>query len=217
MIFIIAGKPHSGKKYLGEKIQQKGLRVSEYKTSTDIRNIDAIIADPDDINKIANDHPDNIFCIIKINTDNNMRKIYALRNVDKNHKIEAEQKFENEDKNNFEKYQAFDDATEAYRQNFNTFPDNITNIIEYQNDYTNASADDCIQFLMGYRTATTKMTGIVQDALSMNMFKQDSNHPNKIELQGSDPTKFVSLSNHNAFWSFMLNYICKSKRFEDIQ
>ena len=223
MIFLITGPDKSGKTYLADKMKNAGWTVTNQSTD-DINNIDAIIIDPDDINKTTDLFPEKLFCMIKINTDPTMRKIYALRNIDKEHKIEAEEKFDNENNKTVEKFAALDDATEAFRQNLNVFSNNMSNIIEYQNDYSEKSADDLIDFLKNYKTANEKMTGVVKDAIKLNLFTQNKDHPDKIELQDNDGTKLTSpevlagilVGNPHEFWSFMMNYICKSERFSDI-
>lgn len=222
MIFLITGPQKSGKKYLTEKMRQNKFTIAD--SINEINSSDAAIVDPDDINKITAQLPDKLFCIIKIDTDPNVRKIFALRTIDKNHKIEEEEKFDKIEKELAEKFLTLNDATEAFRQNLNTFSDNMTNIIEYQNDYSEKSADDLVQFLCGYKSANEKMSGIVKDAMTLNIFAQNPDHPDKIETQSADGPKYISpevlagmlVGNVHEFWSFMMNYICKSERFTDI-
>lgn len=225
MIYLLIGKQGSGKSHLAQHLIKNGLSGTKSMEPDDIAAADFIITDPSNISEVANKVPLKTFCIIKIDTDDDMRKIYTLRGTSPNERTNAEKLFTEKDKIQKESFDIFNDAIEAFRQNMNTFPENITNCIEYPNDYDEKTAEKFAKLITNHSVSNKKLEGIVKDAISLNIFNTNENNPDLIRLDTPESSeKFVSpdvvagmlMSNPQEFWSFMLQYITLSKRFSDI-
>ncbi len=227
MIYALIGPQKSGKTYLAEKLKTKNLTIAtsdKIENINEIKNSDIVMSDPEQIENIANAIPEKAFCLVRIKTDATMRKLFAMKSLEKEKKKEYEKAYDKTESEDNPMYAAFGDAIEAYRQNLNTFPKNIISILDYPNDYSDSTAESYSEMLASHIKTCKKLNKIVDEAIKLKIFNTDPNDPDKIEISTETETIFVNTeiitgklaTNPTEFWQFMMAYIAVSERFKDL-
>lgn len=215
-IFI---KPEDATSYT-DKIASTIIGDYEYfATASQVKNSDIYIIDPNGIDNLTKNMPDETFQIIYIYAEDDDRKMHAISRAD--NKISEEKIFidrdnaENEQFSDFEKILRSDSSEK--------FPQNVTCVYKVPNKYDVNELDKYAKWLSVCKNRHDTMTAIVSEGANIGILNKTDDNMIIAKMQNQDIAKVtpdhfadILLGNDKWYMSFMQEFIDKSKRFTDI-
>lgn len=164
-----------------------------FATDEDIETSDIYIIDPRGVEELTTNLPNMAFAVVYLNSDEDSRRIMAIRRSDNPLKerdvFDARNKSESDMFEDFEKTlrQAFDTVENGVltNENFGMKP-NVIYIAEYTNDYQQKTMDDIVRKIMTQKTRHENVKRIIMEAANHDIITIDDD--NMIDAMGTDGT-----------------------------
>lgn len=154
--------------YTDRVVETKIGEVTYFATREQVEESDLYTINPAVINTLARNMPDTEFQIVYVQaTNDDARKTHAIERADDKEK--EEEKFNTRNQDEDEQFTDFEHTINTRMDTEVCFPDNITAVIIFENDYTDSSAEKIANQLFMHRQQLQKMTNIVEECLDLNV------------------------------------------------
>ena len=210
-----------------EKITDKAAytQIGDYEyfsTRTQLRECDTYIIDPAGLDDLLRNVPDETYHIVYIEAEDDTRKIHAIKRAE--NKIQEEERFtarcDAEDAmfSEFEKklVDMADNGTISY-------PDCVTSIEIYNNEYDKENAEQFADYLMLHKTLHDRMINIIHESINMGIIRSVDGGTSVFTIIKEDAEQNVPverfadmvITNAESMQALMSQYIIRSDRFSD--
>lgn len=204
-----------------DKVATTEINGYEYfATASQVNESDIYIIDPNGVKELTKNMPDATFHIVYVKADDMNRRFNAVKRADD--KIKEEMVFEQRDASEDEQFTDFEFDIESLDEH-NPFPENVTKMYVYNNDYCEPTANEYVQFLMHEKEVHNRMLAILKDGIDIGLLMKNDENPDAFLVANPDgstrevnPEHFtdVLLGNPTQFTQFMTGYIALSDKFK---
>lgn len=204
-----------------DKVATTEINGYEYfATASQVNESDIYIIDPNGVKELTKNMPDTIFHLVYVSADDMNRRFNAVRRAED--KIKEEMVFDSRDESEDAQFTEFENQLKELDTD-NPFPENITKMYMYENDYNEPTANEYVQFLLHEKAVHDRMTNILKDSIDIGLLMKNEDNPDKFLVGNTDgSTKEVNtehfadviLDRPEQFMQLMKGYIALSDKFK---
>jgi guanylate kinase len=200
-----------------DKVAKTIINDNEYfATREQVMNSDIYIIDPNGIDVLVKNMPEEVFHLIYVEADTLNRRIHAVKRA--KDKIKEEEIFNQRDIAEDEQFSEFEEKLESLTDK--PLADNITLVYNFENDYDPEEAKKFVKTVLAVRKLHNKVTEIVKNAAELGMLEKSPDDNSLLAATtADDKVRYVTqehfadllTSNTQVFGKFMQDYLIQNE------